>query len=150
MHANTVLSQDVLDYAPLFVEIADAYFELELYAEARPIYELLGTDPGVCFGRFLCLLVLWKWFQWIRPAVSTFFSRQLPAFGCSGNYEKPQTCTSMVCLCFRQGGLFTMRMCSGTVRNVDPSHNDAKMKLAEIYEILNEPRKALELVYEGI
>ena len=31
----------------------------------------------------------------------------------------------------------------------DPGNNDAKMKLAEIYEIVNEPRKALELVYEG-
>jgi hypothetical protein len=52
MHANIVLAQDVLDYAPLFVEIADAYFERELYAEARPIYELLGQDPGVCLERF--------------------------------------------------------------------------------------------------
>lgn len=31
----------------------------------------------------------------------------------------------------------------------DPSNNDAKMKLAEIYEITNEPRKALNLVYQG-
>lgn len=37
-----------------------------------------------------------------------------------------------------------------SVRSADPSHNEAKMKLAEIYEILNEPRKALELVYEGM
>lgn len=35
------------------------------------------------------------------------------------------------------------------MRLADPTHNEAKMKLAEIYEILNEPRKALELVYEG-
>lgn len=35
------------------------------------------------------------------------------------------------------------------VRVVDPTNNEAKMKLAEIYEILNEPRKALTLVYEG-
>lgn len=32
----------------------------------------------------------------------------------------------------------------------DPTHNDAKMKLAELYEILDEPRKALELVYQGL
>lgn len=31
----------------------------------------------------------------------------------------------------------------------DTTNNDAKMKLAEIYEILNEPRKALNLVYQG-
>lgn len=32
----------------------------------------------------------------------------------------------------------------------DPTNNDTKMKLAEIYEILNEPRRALDLVYEVI
>jgi general transcription factor 3C polypeptide 3 (transcription factor C subunit 4) len=36
-----------------------------------------------------------------------------------------------------------------SVRLVDPANNDAKMKLAEIYEIMGEPRKALDLVYEG-
>ena len=37
-----------------------------------------------------------------------------------------------------------------TVRLADPANNDAKMKLAEIYEIMGEPRKALDLVYEGM
>lgn len=32
----------------------------------------------------------------------------------------------------------------------DPTHKDAKMKLAEIYEILDQPRKALELVTQGM
>jgi general transcription factor 3C polypeptide 3 (transcription factor C subunit 4) len=36
-----------------------------------------------------------------------------------------------------------------SVKSADSENNDVKMKLAEIYEILNEPRKALELVYEG-
>lgn len=44
---NVILSQDILDYAPLFVEIADAYFEREMYADARPIYEFLGADAAV-------------------------------------------------------------------------------------------------------
>ena len=35
------------------------------------------------------------------------------------------------------------------VRLADPTNNDAKMKLAEIYEIMGEPRKALDLVYQG-
>ena len=35
------------------------------------------------------------------------------------------------------------------VIQADPTNNDAKMKLAEIFEILNEPRKALELVMQG-
>jgi general transcription factor 3C polypeptide 3 (transcription factor C subunit 4) len=46
MHADIVLSHDVVDYAPLFAEIADAYFERDLYADAKPIYELLGADVG--------------------------------------------------------------------------------------------------------
>jgi general transcription factor 3C polypeptide 3 (transcription factor C subunit 4) len=49
MHANIVLSQDLLDYSPLFVEIADAYFDREMYAEASPLYELLGEDATVSF-----------------------------------------------------------------------------------------------------
>lgn len=48
LHTNAVLSEDVLDYSVLFAEIADAYFEREMYAEAKPIYELLGGDPAVC------------------------------------------------------------------------------------------------------
>lgn len=38
---------------------------------------------------------------------------------------------------------------STTVVDADPTHNEAKMKLAELYEILDEPRKALDLVYQG-
>jgi general transcription factor 3C polypeptide 3 (transcription factor C subunit 4) len=48
LHSNAVLSEDVLDYSVLFAEIADAYFEREMYAEAKPIYELLGGDSAVC------------------------------------------------------------------------------------------------------
>lgn len=47
MHANIVLSHDLLDYSPLFVEIADAYFDMEMYKEASPLYELLGEDAAV-------------------------------------------------------------------------------------------------------
>ena len=47
MHANIVLGQDFLDYAPLFGEIADAYYEREMYSEAGVLYELLGEDPVV-------------------------------------------------------------------------------------------------------
>lgn len=35
------------------------------------------------------------------------------------------------------------------VIEAEPTHNEAKMKLAEIFEILNEPRKALDLVLQG-
>ena len=55
MHANIVLSQDLIDYSPLFVEIADAYFDREMYAEASTLYELLGEDAAVSLS-FLTLL----------------------------------------------------------------------------------------------
>ncbi|KAH8108394.1 TPR-like protein [Phellopilus nigrolimitatus] len=44
MHASVVLSQSAADYSPLFAEIADAFFERTMYAEARPVYEMLGAD----------------------------------------------------------------------------------------------------------
>lgn len=47
MHVSIILAQDVLDYAALFGEIADSYFEREMYADARPIYEALGAHPAV-------------------------------------------------------------------------------------------------------
>ncbi|KAJ7485387.1 hypothetical protein FB451DRAFT_55581 [Mycena latifolia] len=111
LHVSAVLSEDVLDYAPLFVEIADAYFEREMYAEARPIYEVLGAEAST-----------------------------------SSLYILLQTAT-----CLRM--LNELRESAEVyeyIRLVDPNQNEAKMKLAEIYEILNEPRKALELVYEVI
>ncbi|TFK37274.1 hypothetical protein BDQ12DRAFT_736397 [Crucibulum laeve] len=111
LHANAVLSEDVLDYAVLFAEIADAYFDREMYAEAKPIYELLGGDPAtsslyVLLQTAACLRMLDE----LKEAAEV--------------YEH--------------------------IKLADPSNNDAKMKLAEIYEIMNEPRKALELVYEVI
>ena len=51
-------------------------------------------------------------------------------------------------------GLFSLptyyMLTRSLVRLADPTNNDAKMKLAEIYEIMGEPRKALDLVYEVI
>jgi hypothetical protein len=49
--------------------------------------------------------------------------------------------------------LFKMMDLLMTILNIvidaDPTHNEAKMKLAELYEIMDEPRKALDLVYQG-
>ncbi|KAH7911471.1 hypothetical protein BJ138DRAFT_1237800 [Hygrophoropsis aurantiaca] len=111
MHASVVLSQDILDYAALFGEIADAFFELEMYADAGPIYEMLGADPATS-----SLYVLLQ-----------------------------------VAICRRmQGDLREAAAIYKQVIDADPMNNDAKMKLAELYEILDEPRKALELVYQVI
>ncbi|KAJ7927521.1 TPR-like protein [Mycena leptocephala] len=111
LHVSAVLSEDVLDYAPLFVETADAYFEREMYAEARPIYELLGGEASTS-----SLYIL------LQTA----------------------TCLRMVNELRESADVYEY------IRLVEPTHNEAKMKLAEIYEILNEPRKALDLVYEVI
>ncbi|KAF7316423.1 hypothetical protein MIND_00161200 [Mycena indigotica] len=110
-HAASILAEDILDYAPLFVEIADAYFERELYGEARPIYEMLGAEAStsslyILLQTAACLRMLNEY----REAADV--------------YEY--------------------------IRGIEPTDNDAKLKLAEIYEILNEPRKALEIVYEVI
>ncbi|KAI0738457.1 TPR-like protein [Daedaleopsis nitida] len=111
MHAKIILAQDVAEYAPLFSEIADAYFEKELYAEAGNIYDMLGRDAGTS---------------------SMYVLLQAAA------------CRRML------GDLKDAAEVYEHVIKADPTNNDAKMKLAEIYEIMNEPRKALELVLEVI
>ncbi|KAI0629317.1 TPR-like protein [Trametes polyzona] len=111
MHAKIVLAQDAAEYAPLFSEIADAYFEREMYAEAGHIYEMLGGDAGTS---------------------SMYVLLQAAA------------CRRMI------GDLKEAAEIYEHVIQADPGHNEAKMKLAEIYEILNEPRKALDLVMQVI
>ncbi|KZT05046.1 TPR-like protein [Laetiporus sulphureus 93-53] len=111
IHANIVLSQDVTEYAPLFGEIADAYFERELYAEAGRIYEILGGDAGTS-----SLYVL------MQAAV----------------------CRRMV------GDIKEAAEVYEHVISADPTNNEAKMKLAEIYEITGETRKAFDLVMQVI
>ncbi|KAF9032358.1 hypothetical protein BJ165DRAFT_1535052 [Panaeolus papilionaceus] len=110
-HASIILSSDVLDYSVLFLEIADAYFEKEMYEDAKVIYELLGGDVATS---------------------SVYVLLQTAA--CMKNIGELRDAADVyehVCL-------------------ADPTNNDAKMKLAEIYEILGETRKALKLVYEVI
>jgi hypothetical protein len=47
MHASIVLTHEITEYASLFAEIADAYFDKEMYVDARPVYEALGSDASV-------------------------------------------------------------------------------------------------------
>jgi len=51
MHASVILAQDIREYAPLFSEIADAYFDQRMYTAAVAIYEELGQDPAVRHSR---------------------------------------------------------------------------------------------------
>ena len=49
MHAEIILAQKIEDFAPLLAELADAYFDMGFYAEAKPVYETLGADAAVSF-----------------------------------------------------------------------------------------------------
>ncbi|KAJ7633881.1 TPR-like protein [Mycena polygramma] len=98
VHADVVLGQDIRDYAPLFSEIADAYFERDFFNETRAIYETSSVHVPLQTAE--CLRMTDE----LQDAADVY----------------------------------------------EAVHNEAKMKLAEVYEILNEPRKALELVYEVI
>ncbi|KAJ7770629.1 TPR-like protein [Mycena metata] len=110
-HVNAILSEDLIDYASLFVEIADTYLEQEMFEEARPIYELLANDENT-----------------------------------SSLYVLLQMAQCLLMLNELQAGAQVYEH----VRNLGCADNTTKMKLAGIYELLNEPRKALDLVLEVI
>jgi hypothetical protein len=59
IHSQIVLSQSPQDYAPLSGELADAYFERGLYAEAKPVYKVLGSDVGVGARHLFSFPYLW-------------------------------------------------------------------------------------------
>ena len=47
MHASVILAQDIAEYAPLFSEIADAYYDQRMYTAAVTVYEMLVRAPSV-------------------------------------------------------------------------------------------------------
>ncbi|TRM61397.1 hypothetical protein BD626DRAFT_434670 [Schizophyllum amplum] len=111
IHATIVLSEDPTDYAVLFGEIADAYFDRELWAEARPIYEVLGGDVATSSIQVLM---------------------------------QAAACYHML------GELQEAAEVYESVIQADPTLNDAKMKLANIYEATGEVHKAYDLVCQVI
>jgi general transcription factor 3C polypeptide 3 (transcription factor C subunit 4) len=143
-HASIVLGHEIVDYAPLFVEIADAYFDREMYAQARPIYELLGQDAGVCSTTHFCHLVVYIAH---RQVVCMFSSRLLHVTICSDNFKTLLRCMKPVSI--SDFSLLRVKHTTFLVLSLDASLNDVKMRLAGIYEVLHEPRKALDLVYQG-
>lgn len=143
-HATIVLGQEIVDYAPLFVEIADAYFDREMYAQARPIYEMLGQDAGVYSPSHFTHPVVYIAH---RQVVCTFSSRLRRVTTCSDNFRTPLKCTKPVCV--SDISLPQTARIRFLVLSLDSSLNDVKMRLAGIYEVLHEPRKALDLVYQG-
>ncbi len=89
----------------------------------------------------MCLIRLY------RPAVYIYYFKQRHAVGWWKSFKKPQMCMSIVGASGLPANILFNYFFS--VKEIDPTNNDAKMKLAEVYESMNEPRKALELVYEG-
>lgn len=79
MHANIVLGQDIAEYAALFSEIADAYFDRQMYTDAGHIYEMLGGDAGVrgYVSDTQCSLYILSY----RQVVYMFCSRPLRVVG---------------------------------------------------------------------
>jgi len=72
MHASVILAQDIQEYAPLFSEIADAYYDQRMYTAAVAIYEELGQDPAVRHSRPHLRVLLTG--HWSRRVVSMFWS----------------------------------------------------------------------------
>lgn len=72
MHASVILAQDIQEYAPLFSEIADAYYDQRMYTTAVAIYEELGQDPAVRHSHPHPQTLLTG--HWSRRVVSMFWS----------------------------------------------------------------------------
>ncbi|EJD05267.1 TPR-like protein [Fomitiporia mediterranea MF3/22] len=111
MHTSIILDESIVDFAPLFAEIAETYYELAMYSEARPIYEMLGSDATTSSVHVL-----------------------MQAAECRRNL----------------GDISDAIEVYEHLIATDPLNDQAKMKLAEIYEDSGHPRKALELVYQVI
>ena len=76
MHASVILAQDIQEYAPLFSEIADAYYDQRMYTTAVAIYEELGRDHAVRY--FLPHTQYLLTGSWNRRVVSMFWSEPRP------------------------------------------------------------------------
>ncbi|KAL1727776.1 hypothetical protein EV714DRAFT_253442 [Schizophyllum commune] len=111
LHASVVLAEEPTDYAPLFAEIGDAYFEKGLWAEAKGVYEVLGGDVGTSSIQILM---------------------------------QAAACYHML------GELQEAAEVYESVIQADPTLNDAKMKLAGIYEATGEVHRAYDLVCQVI
>lgn len=148
MHAEIVLKEDVNDYAPLFGEIADAYFDQALYPEAGQIYEALGGELEVKFPLFE-QTHLSDYFDVDEQYPRLNASSGLPTHG--GRHQGSSGGVRAWCVasdfpCHTRVDLYG----ASVVLAADTTNKDAKMKLAEMYESLGDLRKALDLVLQGM
>lgn len=103
MHAKVILAQDVFDYAPLFAEIADAYYDSKMYADAKPIYETLAHDAAVCgCGNLHRWHVFNKQFFVPRRVAYTYFCKWLDVATCLATSARPLMYMNMVWMSRKQ------------------------------------------------
>ncbi|KAF9034944.1 hypothetical protein BJ165DRAFT_1409809 [Panaeolus papilionaceus] len=110
-HASIILSSDLV----LFREIADAYFDREMYEDVKVIYELSGVDLATS---------------------SVYAFLQTPP--CIKNIGESRDTANVMSMMDGFWQHFKPRLCLA-----DSTNNHAKMKLAEIHEIFGETRMAL-------
>jgi general transcription factor 3C polypeptide 3 (transcription factor C subunit 4) len=115
-----------------------------MYAQARPIYEILGQDAGVRCPPYPC-----RFIAYVSQTSSLHVLLQVAT--CYHMLGQLQDATEVYETSTSQSYLSRpKRNISFLVLSLDPFSNDVKMRLAGIYEVLNEPRKALDLVYQGV
>ncbi|EJD52995.1 TPR-like protein [Auricularia subglabra TFB-10046 SS5] len=110
-HANVILAGDIREWATLYGEIADAYFEQRLFEDALPIYERLTENEE-----------------------TSSIEAVMRIGACRRNLGN-----------FKEAAEVYQHLLAQM-----PDYKEAKMKLAEVYELMGELRKALDLVYQVI
>ncbi|KIM34146.1 hypothetical protein M408DRAFT_91230 [Serendipita vermifera MAFF 305830] len=109
LHAALILKEDVAYFASLFVELADAFTQKAMYADALPIYErVMNGDVTMSIATVMNAGACYRATGKLKEAEQTYLS----------------------------------------VLENEPDNRQAKLRLAEVYEVQNEPKKALALVYE--
>jgi hypothetical protein len=145
MHAGIVLREDPALFGELFAELANAYMEQALFADALGIYSVLLGGVQV---------------SPTRPCVQAPFAmaicRSLSRLPCKQVYATSDLGDSRKLRASLDGVRTTTQIPSTglligvrTVVSVNPELRDGKMRLAEVYEMQGEPAKALELVRES-
>ena len=149
MHSGIVLREDPALFGELFAELADAYVEQALFADALGIYSVL-LDADQVRPIYLCM---WRvpFMMVVGRSPSRSRCKRVYATSDLASSKKHRTSLNAVRTNYQpqilSNGLFTGPF--HAVVNVNPDFRDAKMRLAEVYEVQGEPAKALELVRES-
>ncbi|KAG8882395.1 transcription factor TFIIIC subunit tfc4 [Tulasnella sp. 331] len=122
LHGRIVLQEDPREYAILFDAIAGAYFEKQLYEQALGAYQQLAAHDET----------------WSLETI-------MQIGGCHRHLEDTEKCIEVLKYTTNSRSDKTSQ-----VIELAPDNIDAKMRLAEVYEIINKPQDALALVNQVI